>query len=124
MAIRAKAKGFRGVGRLLKDLQPFATEVWEEFLRLLRTSSRGIQRLEKAVPKDTGRLSRSFSGSSKRGVAEVGSDDPAAPYIRYRRKRRYKARNVQQTLNGWARVDAAALWRRAVQTVKRRRGLS
>lgn len=124
MAFKAKAKGFKGIGRLLRDLAPFGTEVYEEFLRLLRTSSRGIARLEKAVPKDTGRLSRSFSGTSKRGAMEVGSDDPAAPYIRYKRKRRYAARNVQQTLNGWARVDAMALWRRAVATVKRRRGLS
>lgn len=124
MAYRVKAKGFRAIGRLLRDLQPFSTEVYEEWLRLLRTSSRGLSRLEKAVPKDTGRLSRSFSGTSKGGAVEVGSNDPAAPFIRYKRKRRYKSRTVQGTLNGWARVDALALWRRAINTVKRRRGLS
>ena len=124
MAARLKAKGFKAIGRLLRDLQPFSTEVYEEWLKLLRTSSRGVSRLSKAVPKDTGRLSRSFEASARNGVVEVVSVDPAAPYIRYRRKRRYKARTVQGTLNGWARQDALALWRRAVQIVKRRRGLS
>lgn len=110
----------QGIGRALERLAPLPQQAFREWVRLLRTSSRGMARLSKSVPVHTGRLSRSWGLKVSRGTITVFSDDPAVEHIRYKRKRRYGATTPRGTLKGWSRKDATALGYRAINTVIRR----
>ena len=111
----------RGLAKALRRLAPIPDLAIQEFIRLVRTSSRGLKRLQRAVPVETGTLRDSWRVQRSKNLVKVGTVDPAAPWIRYKRKRRYGARSPAGTLKGWEKRDARALASRAYQTVIRRR---
>lgn len=105
MALTVKASGFRNLSRLITRLQGTEARIWRCMIRKLQTGSRGVRRLAKAVPVDTGRLAGSFRVLARYPNIEVGTIDPAAGWIRYKKKRRYGATTVRGTLRGWRSKD-------------------
>ena len=102
----------------LDTVRRFGPQVAREVTR--RLQSDGLPALRSAVPVVTGRLQSSFRIRVTGGVVQIGSTDPAAPYIRYRQPGAYGATTVQGTLEAWARAELPGIVNEAVRVVSRR----
>lgn len=107
-----------GILRFLGTIAQYPAILREETIRLL--ASRGLPQLRSAVPVVTGRLRGSFRIRVRGGVVEIGSTDPAAPYIRYRAPGRYGAQAVDGTLQAWSRAVLPGILRQAARIAERR----
>lgn len=101
MAYRVQVRGLGGVVSGLRGLQRFPRLFLEEAAD--RIADEGLRQLRDAVPRETGALRRSFQVRADGGGLTVGSTDPAAEHIRFRRGTGRWGYTVEQTIRGWQR---------------------
>ena len=110
-----------GLTRWLARLARFPALFWRIAQRRVVTDALPI--LSRSVPVVSGRLRGSFRVRARaRGIVQVTSTDPAAPYIRYRRPARWGARNVEESIAQWARHVLPKVYERAAREAWRQSG--
>lgn len=101
---------------LLEFQQEFLDCITQTVQKELQSSSRGMRRLQSAVPKDTGRLREGFEVRQQgRNTLAVKNTTPYAKDVHYNQARRYGARTPRQTMRRWMLRDVRALNRRAAK---------
>lgn len=108
--------GFGAIGGLLARLARVPDLFWAEFTARVQGA---VPALRSAVPVATGNLRGSFSVRVRGGMVQVGSSDPAAPYIRYRAPGGYGARTVGGTIDAWARRTLPGIVRQSLRAATR-----
>ena len=101
MAYRVQVQGLGSVVRGLAGLSNLPRFFLEE--AAARIADEGLRELRAAVPRETGALRRSFQVRGGGGGLTVGTTEPAAESIRFKRGTGRWGYTVEQTIRGWQR---------------------
>ena len=108
--------GFGAIAGLLRNLARVPDLFWQEFAARVQDA---VPNLRSAVPVVTGTLRGSFTVRVRGGMVQVGSSDPAAPYIVYRSPGRYGARTVGGTIQAWSKAVLPGIVRQSFRAATR-----